>query len=93
MQQVASVQHAYRLQQLAGDLQPLHQRQRAAFGQQGRQRLPWVFAHQVVQVLAMAGSMHFGEMPACNAAQEPFFLQQTLRGAGLCFLASGQGLQ
>ncbi|MNH31822.1 hypothetical protein D3C79_922220 [compost metagenome] len=52
-----------------------------------------MLAHHVVQVLALAGGVQFGEMAAGYAAQEPFLKQQRLGSARLLFAFGGQGFQ
>ncbi|MNE48153.1 hypothetical protein D3C80_1425990 [compost metagenome] len=52
-----------------------------------------VFAHHVVQVLALAGHMHFRKKTACHAPQKPFLQQQALQGARLVLTRQWQGFQ
>ncbi|MNE42504.1 hypothetical protein D3C80_1366310 [compost metagenome] len=87
------MQHADRLQQLTGDLQPLRQGQRPVLGEQCRKALAGVFAHHVIQVLALAGDVEFGEVSPCDPAQKPLFHQQPLGCPWLLFARAGQGLE
>ncbi|MNJ41890.1 hypothetical protein D3C77_368320 [compost metagenome] len=87
------MQLAHGLQQLLGKGLPLCQRQWTGSGEQLRQGLAAVFAHHVVQMLALAGGMYFGEVTPGHPPQEPFFKEQTLQRAGFILALRGQRFQ
>lgn len=93
MQQVASMQLAKPSQQLVGQPQPLRQRQRAMAAQALGESLSGVLAHQVIKMLALRQSVQLGEMPALDAAQEPFLEQQGLGCQRIVGTCGGKGLQ
>ena len=56
-------------------------------------RVSGVLAHQVIQMLALRQSVQLGEMPALDAAQEPFLEQQGLGCQRIVGTCGGKGLQ
>ncbi|MNP55770.1 hypothetical protein D3C76_1504390 [compost metagenome] len=87
------MQQADRLEQAFGQVLPLGQRQRADLVIQSGQGRPGIFAHDVVQMLTLAGGMDFREMPTGHPLEKPLFRQQRLPGVMIVVQARGQGFQ
>ncbi len=87
------MQHAHRLQGASCQFLPLRQRQGALLLEQFGERLSRVFAHQVIQVLALRRRVYFGKAAPGDSAQEPLFQQQALAGFRFIMTAGWEGLE
>src|SRR5690606_39087206 len=90
VQDVASVQQAYGLDQPRRQVLPVCQAQWACLSKECCQGLSGVLSLYVIQVLALRQWVQVGEMSASDAPQEPFLLQQCRAGL---FLVDTTGWQ
>ncbi|MNK96669.1 hypothetical protein D3C87_1169620 [compost metagenome] len=93
VQNLPPMQHADRSKQAFGEVLPLRQRHWPDLFMQLRQGRSGIFAHHVVQVLALTGGMNFRKMPPGHALEKPFLRQQGLPRLMIVMQAAGQGFQ